>query len=220
MASISQRVSIAWPPAPPSEPTSTLVLTAFKKTFVDIRLLLPSPSLYPISPPSPSELPDGTTLYWAFAGTSSHDSVTNQAKWTHTVDSRYPDPSNVVDQGEFETLENGDTVERGTMQDFDDGRVKPYQEVWRDEVDEGAECVVLELDNTTEGVRTVGVVVRLGDWCQGVLRDGEKVTAERWYQRRLVFRHGEGQLPCGLAYDAKHDKTAFLSGHEWRYAPE
>ena len=218
MASVSHRVSIAWPPLPPSEPTSTLVLTASNKNFVDIRLLLPSPSSYPINPPSASELPDGTTLYWAFAGTSSHDSLTNQAKWTHTVDSRYPDTSDLVDKGEFETLENGDTVERGTMRDLDDGKVKPYEEVWRDEVAEGAECVVLELNTTTEGVRVVGLVVRLGDWCQGILRDGETVTVERWHQRRLVFRHGEGQLPCDLAYDAKHDESALLSGHEWRYA--
>lgn len=219
MASISHRVSIAWPPAPPSEPTSTLVLTAFNKTYVDIRLLLPSPSSNPISPPSASELPDGTTLYWAFAGTSSHDSLTKKAKWTHTVDSRYPDPSDVVDHGAFETLGNGDTIERGTMRDLDDGNVKAYEEVWRDGAADGAECVVLELDEIMGGVRAVGVVVRLGDWCQGILREGEKVTAERWHQRRLVFRHGEGQLPCRLAYDANHD-AAFLSGHGWKCAPE
>lgn len=219
MASISHRISIAWPPAPASEPTSTLVLTALNKTYVDIRLLLPSPSSNPTGPPSASELPDGTALYWALAGKKSHDPLTGGAKWTHTVDSWYPDPSGVVDHGVFETLENGDTVERGTMRDLDDGKVKAYEEVWRDGVADGAESLVLQLDETTDGARAVGVVVRLGDWCQGILREGEKVTAERWYQRRLVFRHGEGQLPCRLAYDANHD-TAYPIGQGWKCAPE
>jgi len=220
MGSISRRVSIAWPPAPPVEPTSTLVLTAPSKTFIDIRLLLPSPSSSLNDPPSPSELPDGTTLYWAFAGTSSHDSLTNHAKWTHSVDSRYPNPSDVVDSGQFETLKNGDTLERGTMRGLDNGEVKPYQEVWRDEVVSGAECIVLALNNTTEVVRVVGVVVRLGDWCQGILRDEEKVTVERWYQRRLVFRHGDGRLPCSLAFDSRSDEPTSFSKQGWKYVLE
>jgi len=120
-----------------------------------------------------------------------------------------------VDTGFFENLENGDTLERGTMRDFDDGKVKAYQEVWRDEVVGDTECVVLELDDTADGLRAVGVVVRLGDWCQGILRNGESVTVERWDQRRLVFRHGEGQLPCGLTYDSNREKSIFLDGQEW-----
>ena len=214
MGSISRRISIAWPPGPPSEPTSTLVLTALNNIFIDIRLLFPSPSLSPMDPPSASELPDGMTLYWAFAGTRAYDKLTNEGKWTHKVDSRYLDRSDVVDSGHFETLENGDTLERGTMMDFDDGKVKFYQEVWRDEVVGGAECLVLQLNNTTTDA--VGIVVRLGEWCQGILREGDKVTVERWYQKRLVFRHGEGQLPCGVAYDSKHDESAFLNEQEWK----
>lgn len=213
MASTSHRVSIKWPPAPPSEPTSTLVLTSAKKTFVDVRLLLPTafPSL-----PSASDIPEGSSVYWAFSGTSKHDPITGSATWRHSVDSRHPDTTDVVDSGTFETLPNGDVLEKGTMVDFEDRLLKDYEEVWRDDdITKGTECVVLKCMNDS-GSQEIGAVVRIGDWCQGILRQGEDVTVERWRKARSVFRTGKGRLPCESAYELQRvGSTMVLDEREW-----
>ena len=40
---VSTRISIAWPPLPPSENTSTLVLTGRSGYYLDLRLFLAGP---------------------------------------------------------------------------------------------------------------------------------------------------------------------------------
>lgn len=53
-ASVSERRSIRWPPAPASEPTDTLVLSGPTGVFVDVRFL--------------KDAPGEGVLDWAFAG--------------------------------------------------------------------------------------------------------------------------------------------------------
>ncbi|KAI0013568.1 hypothetical protein F4779DRAFT_342404 [Xylariaceae sp. FL0662B] len=180
MASISIRESIRWPPAPASEPTSTLVLTSPGRRFVDIRVLEAAEG--------EGEEGDNTNappqhLDWAFAGTSSRDGA--HATWHHVVDSRTRCPAAVVDEAVMSALDDARTLECGRAVDPATGRAADYEEVWRD-VEPGGRCVVLELrrDGEEEGKEVVeeerGMVVCFGAYCQGVVRMGDAFAAERW----------------------------------------
>ncbi|KAG9119368.1 Sir2 histone deacetylase Hst2 [Ceratobasidium sp. 392] len=176
----SVRVSLAWPPqsAPVPDEESVLVLTAPSGHYVDIRIKLPPSATNPADPVTatstttapasltptndPSIIPPSSTLSWAFAGLASRTPDGKGGRWSRLVDSRTPkiDPSGEVDEGQEETLPNGDTEETGLM----DG--KKYVEVWRS-LDVGSKPDVWVA--TREG----GVVVRVGRWAQGVVREGE-----------------------------------------------
>jgi hypothetical protein len=118
---ISTRAFIQWLPDPPSEPTSTEVLTSRQKFFVDIRILK-----------------DSSGLDWAFAGRS--ESQNNEAtgktstRWHHTVDSRFPDAESVIDQAEMlpEDPESRIALEKGSMVNPATGIETAYVEGWRE----------------------------------------------------------------------------------------
>ncbi|KAG0639844.1 hypothetical protein HOY80DRAFT_961217 [Tuber brumale] len=182
MASISARVSIRWLPAPASEPTSTLVTTAPNLQFVDLRL--------------PASLDNSTPPQWAIAGRTV---VGTPMRWVHDIDSRTDTPGE--DSGMNTPLPNGDILEKGRMVDDEDGQVKDYEEVWRNvDIDEGV-ALVLECDY--EGAK--GRVVRVGGYCQGMIKVGERTSCERHVRDRgngkwgRVYRCGDVETPCDLA---------------------
>ncbi|KAK8194183.1 hypothetical protein M8818_007371 [Zalaria obscura] len=229
--SISVREYICWkstpdtPGTPATEPTSTLVLTSAGRRFVDIRIYKPRDGSD--EPDLPNEGGPLTRLDWAFAGTSSsqpypqqqqHASQgpTSHSKWTHWVDSRTEDPTAVVDEGDMYAQPDGvHALEVGSMVNPDTGKMQQYEEFWRDERAELAgdgggkgkrACVVLTLEDEAAGAR--GVVVRVGQWCQGILKVKGEVTVERWgwvggekggWKR--VVRLGRMFLPCALAFE-------------------
>ncbi|KAL0640407.1 hypothetical protein Q9L58_000374 [Maublancomyces gigas] len=193
MASISERIYIRWLPDEAKEPTSTLVTTSAKSFFVDIRILQDPPH----------------ELYWGFAGISYKDG--SQGRWMHTVDSRSDNPTE--DFGSFEQLTNGDWLEKGKMLDFDDGKVKVYEEVWRDSeiLPRISTVLVLEEDGgkafqiNSAANAAKGTIVRVGNYCQGIMKVKGEVTCERWTldqgaeEWRRIFRTGNGVLPCQVA---------------------
>lgn len=166
---------------------------------------------------------------WAFAG------VVNRAdsggSWIHWLDSRTDSPES--DSGTFETLPNGDVMERGTMRDKN-GVIRPYEEIWRDEiVTKSLVAVLVAQSFTAEENRQfsklpneylimggqniisaappgcVGMIIRVGDWCQGILKSQDRIVAERWHYLRnpvgnqwsLEFQTGQGELPCDKVCD-------------------
>ncbi|EIN11197.1 hypothetical protein PUNSTDRAFT_25082, partial [Punctularia strigosozonata HHB-11173 SS5] len=123
---VSRRVSLRFLPSPPSEPTDTLVLTAgvlppstSRNFFVDFRPFSDDPS----------------KCEWAFAGYKIRPEA-DKSRWIHLIDSRGADwegEDGREDSGIFETLPNGDDLERGEMLDPASGKIRPYEEVWRDD---------------------------------------------------------------------------------------
>ena len=79
-------------------------------------------------------------------------------------------------------------VEVGAMLDPVSKEWQVYEEMWEDleivPVDGKHVVIVLKLDDTTAKAR--GVVVRVGRFCQGILRAGDQWIVERW-----EFRDGE-----------------------------
>ncbi|KAL9610405.1 MAG: hypothetical protein Q9167_004888 [Letrouitia subvulpina] len=174
LPSISQRKHYRLVPEEPEEPTSTLVLTSRQsRYFVDVRVFK--------EPRSTTN-----TLQWAFAGTSEswYDESNGKkfARWSHWIDSKTQEPE--VDQGEMITLDNGDVLERGTNVDAVSGEETVYEELWRDleitavGAEDGCVCAVFRVDDEEKNAR--GLFVRVGGWCQSILKIGTEMTVERW----------------------------------------
>lgn len=131
-----------------------------------------------------------TRLEWAFAGRSRKEDAKPgpgeqkpaHAVWEHWVDSNSDDPA--TDEGDMWTQLNGDVLEQGQSVEPGTGVVTAYEELWRDLAVEivGQErafaSVVLRTQDNRVGAR--GMVVRVGGWCQGILKVGNDLTIERW----------------------------------------
>ncbi|KAK3679411.1 hypothetical protein LTR78_000972 [Recurvomyces mirabilis] len=228
---ISIRDSIRWLPDEADEPTSTLVLTSGENRFVDIRILKGSENETKSNLPVP--LLSG--LDWAFAGFShselQHDDNGKpyaHSTWQHWVSDRARNVDEVKDEGDMFEMPDGRTLEKGRMVNPATGQETDYEEVWRDGVakvvpedeSDGADdreegeagkkkCVVLMLHDDEHEAR--GMVVRMGQFVQGVLRAGSHFSLERWewmgtaqkegWQR--VVRMGDSWMPCGAATEQR-----------------
>ncbi|KAL7921416.1 hypothetical protein ACQKWADRAFT_313998 [Trichoderma austrokoningii] len=209
MASLSFRKFIRWLPDGASEPTSTLVLTSPEKRFVDIRVLLPDgkDSL------ADEEVLPLSRLDWAMAGFSSSTVLSDGhslSQWKHWIDSRAVDAP--PDEGHMYAQPDGlSTLEKGHMMNPATGKDTEYEEMWYDPPasktgGDKVVCVVLMMEDDKAGKK--GMFVRLGEWAQVFVRDGNgeaDVVAERWEWRdddgkrwRRVVRLGDGErrLPC------------------------
>ncbi|KAK5213664.1 hypothetical protein LTR41_001244 [Exophiala xenobiotica] len=187
--SVSVRKGIAWQNAQgfdsPYEDTSTLVLTSKTGTFVDIR--------FPLNLAKSRPLTDDPA-FWAFSGVASlrfYEGMpyTAHAAWTHDIDSRN---EAIIDEGDLFVLGNGDCVETGLMKNPGTQRMEMYKEYWTSPgVVEMRPCVVAR---TSEGESRQGVVIRVEDYCQGIMtrhREGKgeekqaKALVERWERTRI-----------------------------------
>lgn len=104
-----------------------------------------------------------------------YDPETRTGTWKHHIDSRSDDPQD--DSGVMSDLENGDILEKGVMEDFEDGKLKPYEEVWRDDVPAPG-SMVLAVEGVGEGAE--GLAVRVRDWCQAIVKIKGEVSSGRW----------------------------------------
>ncbi|KAH7139532.1 hypothetical protein B0J11DRAFT_46313 [Dendryphion nanum] len=193
---------------PPSEPTSTLVLTSPKSTFVDIRILKPLST-------TDADLPNtGGPRFrvdWAFAGKSRSypvcgdwsegvedvdaegKKVVRHAVFVHEVSTRHAVDAGaedvLPDEGDMYVVGEGLDLEVGKMWNPGLGIWQVYEEMWEDVKVKNVEgvkvAVVLRLE--TPEARARGIVVRVGQFCQGILRVGEDWVVERWeFERRDV----------------------------------
>ncbi|MCJ1392015.1 hypothetical protein MMC18_004882 [Xylographa bjoerkii] len=198
-------------PGEATEPTSTLVLTSHESWFVDVRILAATRE-DGTREPLPIDGGPMSRLEWAFAGKS----YTTQSKvaggpahtvWCHGIDSQTSDPER--DEGDMYEQEDGDTLECGQNVDAETGEVKKYEELWHDvgvqlvgqEKDHFS--VVLKADNQDHN--TKGLIVCVGNWCQGILKVGEDTTVERWQWSQgehwqLVAKLGQKSLVCAATF--------------------
>ena len=138
---------------------------------------------------------------------------------------------------------DGSTLEKGHMVNPATGRDTEYEEVWVSEEilavpafpggeksfsgdDAKPLCVVLEMQRDEEGRR--GMVVRLGQYCQGLARTGEgeaDVTLERWKWEEGIgwvrtVRMGRAELPMDfamhLAGEAMKEDVVRVGEDVWR----
>ena len=79
---------------------------------------------------------------------------------------------------------NGDVLEVGRMERPETGELADYEELWSDPAPEmihgesAFTCIVLKAE--TDDPTAKGMIIRVGGWCQGILKLADKVTVERW----------------------------------------
>ncbi|KAK5989473.1 hypothetical protein PT974_10995 [Cladobotryum mycophilum] len=207
MGSISIRKYIQWLPKEASEPTSTLVLTSPERRYVDIRVLLP------INEDDAQKILPLERLDWAIAGFSSSTARDDgqggqifHSNWRHWIDSRHKDAEAASDEGDNHPRPDGLTLEKGSMVNPATGRDTAYEELWYDpdpKITPPEEKVVSLVLMWEESEVRRGMVVRVGEYCQGFVRDGDELAAERWAWReggggweRVVKIGSERELPC------------------------
>lgn len=171
--------------------------------------------------------------------------VFTQNEWVHWVDSRVGAGREAArDEGVVFSLGEGRFVEYGTAFQMELGRVAGHEEGWVDvdvhadadvDVDVDAQgekrnfksCVVLRVHDDSRGVR--GVVVRVGQYVQGIVQVGDRVATERWEYRRAGERGSEGGwqrtartgdwfLPCAVTWRAERVVVGGVvryMGFEW-----
>lgn len=224
MGSISIRKHIRWGAEPPSEPTSTLVLTSpARRFFVDIRVLTSaSPSLGLDIDPDHERFgtlePD--RLDWAFAGISSSTKVsrpdgsdTTHCVFNHWVDSRTTEPQLVRDEGDLIPCPGALALEVGSMVNPATGRMTAYEELWLDKEPaplgaQNPSCVVFQLLDEPAAKR--GQFIILGRYAQGVLRVRDTFTAERWVWSETharweqAVKAGDNPEPLDFLIDERH----------------
>lgn len=107
------------------------------------------------------------------------------------------------------------TLEKGRMVNPATGAVGEYEEMWEDLLptttdDAKRWSVVVVLDDRVHGAK--GMVVRVGGWCQGIVKVGGEVCVERWRfdkgdeegrkgEWKRVVRLGRLFLPCSLTFE-------------------
>ena len=90
---------------------------------------------------------------------------------------------------------DGDVLEKGNMQNPSTGQSCEYEEVWHDleirmlKGESQRVCIVLEADFPSTG--TKGMLMRIGDWCQGILKTTQGMTIERWQWLHTESPHGD-----------------------------
>lgn len=226
---ISTRAYIQWLPDAPSEPTSTQVLTSSQRHFVDIRVISPDvPSdtdpthvEWAFAGHSTSKMVDGKTLsqwhHWIDSKTTAPEDVIDKGEML-------PEDASGI------ALEKGEMVDPATgkmteyVEGWRDGEilvVKPprekdvkafFQQLSDRNVNvDGLQStssaaptklsLVLQHENAARKSR--GMVVRLGQTCQGVMRVGDEFAYERWEWTSNIGwartrSSGDLSMPCDV----------------------
>lgn len=132
----------------------------------------------------------------------------------------------MTDEGDMIPQPDGRTLEKGSMVNPDTKKVTHYEEMWRDVKplptgdDEKCHCVVLQL--TDDKRHTRGMVIRIDQYCQGLLRVDDEIALERWEWQRGGWnrdaRIGRLFVPCGVTFETgklKVGGTVKHGDYEW-----
>lgn len=142
----------------------------------------------------------------------------------HWISSRAVDPAGVSDVGDMYPQDDGTTLEKGSMLNPETGRVSDYDELWLDLLPPASDVTaVLQVDDEAAGVK--GMAVWIGSLCQGIARDADGVTLERWERGddeawTRTARMGSREMPCASVVTGKvvleQDGVVACGGDMWK----
>lgn len=176
------------PPGQVDDPTSSMVLTSHKGYFVDVRVRKAATADEPVLP---NEGGPFERLLWASAGQKimtdkmeegSRHGERKCANWLQglSFSSDYMKAGDPLIPQDLDDWVVGQAV----IEDPVTGERIEYDELSVDMPIQPNGCdglrksVVLMLQDDEHAVR--GMVVRVGDWCQGLVQMGQDVSVERW----------------------------------------
>lgn len=139
-------------------------------------------------------------LEWGFAGTAISTPAEFKdgdrsilirpahTQWIHEIDNKIRNPGpDDRDEGFMYPVEGtNEVLEKGAMVNPETGKVENYEELWEDlevgmmegEKDDYFVSWVLRTIGT--GGEETGMVIRIGEWIQGVMRRGDGFSVVRW----------------------------------------
>ena len=141
-------------------------------------------------------------LDWAFAGKSHAEPQgarqnglikLSHTVWDHWIDSKTDDPG--VDAGDMWMQKNGDVLERGKQKNPETGDEMEYEELWHDvEVEsfgkkQNRSSLVIRAEDAGKGVK--GLAVKIGGFCQAIMKSEGDITVERWEHKPADFFQGQ-----------------------------
>ncbi|KAI9059500.1 hypothetical protein FKP32DRAFT_1668615 [Trametes sanguinea] len=217
--SISERLYIRWLPAEPSEPTSTLVLTTPGRHF---------PSGTGAGQRARPRAAHVARMGFAgrAVGTPTH------GRWIHDISSRPAHPDDGADEGDVAPHPTRPDVEleRGRMRHPDSGAMTEYEEAWKavsvlplggPRAREGRRVAVW-LERQQGAADKKGTIVRVGQYCQGIVREGTEVAVQRWQWTEVegawqkVGQVGDLAIPCDAAWsEVKEGDVVQRGGSTW-----
>jgi len=186
----------------PYEDTDTLVLTSPGSVFVDVRFPIKRELGKPI---------ESDPAFWAFSGITTTTFIEGESVsmpysahciWKHNVDSHGPGGG---DEGDMFLLPNGDSMEVGMMENPASSKVEMYKEYWtgppvsKSSNDIGkvrlAPCIVAkrvepgdhEAHKPDVPNESGGTIIRIGNYCQGVMHQPPAGTENASIDARLVL---------------------------------
>lgn len=215
----------------PKEESSVIALTVCSGKYVDIRF--PTSATQQYIGIKPSEVFKG----YATAGLSVVHMPTGTAtcqpydctahiKWQHPIDSTR---EFATDGADMYLLSNGDVMEVGTM--VHDGQVKMFKEYWlaaKLKSKDPPYFVVEISSETNEGATGKGMVIRIDNYCQGILQTDTGFWVERWQTlddgrwamdpRSTTTTAQDGVLPCQwlISERRKVGDSIILDGRTWQ----
>lgn len=102
--------------------------------------------------------------------------------WDHWIDSRSNTPGS--DEGDMWVQPNGDILEKGKSSDPVTGEEIEYEELWHDlHVEafgkkDNRSSLVMKAHEPERNIR--GMAIKIGGWCEGILKVEDELTVERW----------------------------------------
>lgn len=219
---VSIRRGIAWGLAPRSEDSSVLVLTSPNRYYVDIRFALEG---------EPTAGPfwafGGRVTYTKLPGVGEDQGVGIRGEWAHPIDSM--GNTEGVDQADLFTLDNGDQIEVGLLENPATGKTDRFMEYWTkpsttnvstDGTDERT-CTVAILE---ERSKLVGIAIRVGDYAQGIkqISGAESgVLTSRWtrdsgqWQKDAKGNAEEDDIPMQWLLDNRNLHDVKSEAERW-----
>lgn len=131
--------------------------------------------------------------------------------WDHWIDSRGGEGES--DEGDMIVLEDGNVLEEGTNLAADGSTEQKYEELWRDlPIDplgkkNNRHSIVLRAENKDEDMK--GLVIKIGAWCQGILKKDGELTIERW-QLKPKGEDGSDEGPQNEAQEATRTRNNWV----------
>ena len=135
-------------------------------------------------------------MAWGFCGRSYTDGqrkddaghiTSYHCRWEHYADSQTDEPG--VDEADMFLQDNGTILEKGVISDpdTDAGMTQNYEELWQDlEIEAfGTKGKRSSVVVRTKGPVEIasGMVVKIGGYCQGILKRDGQTTVERWQHK-------------------------------------
>lgn len=218
-----------------TEPLSVVAVYSTTGYYVDVRAAKADDQNILDLAISNLNAPLSGDLEWAFAGkielrlpdqqdTNAITQARARARWTRIIDSQLSYLPDEADEADLTLQPDGSILEVGSFPNSTTGKEEPFQEIWHlvPQLPSTGNCVVLKADHQDPHIR--GLVVRVGQWCQGILyRSKDDKVVERWHLeatgnwiRDLRIGESTVSLPCTNSFTPLEiGGTIKLDGITW-----